>query len=155
MGSISDSGIAFALPMAGLAALSLSVAAPAQAPGPNDVQVEIAGLRDARGLVRLCLTRDSKSFPDCKGTGSAHATITASTAPLHYRFHSVAPGTYAIVAFHDANGNGKLDTMMGIPKEGFAFSRNPKMHARAPHFNEASFESQGRPLEPLKMKYLL
>ena len=154
MASTSDFGIAFALPMAALAALSLSVAAPAQAPGTTDVQVEIDGLRDARGLVRLCLTRDSKSFPDCKGTGAAHATITASTGPLHYRFHSVLPGAYAIVAFHDANSNGKLDKMMGMPKEGFAFSRNPKMHMRAPRFNETSFHSEGQPPEPLKMKYL-
>ena len=82
-------------------------------------------------------------------------TIKASTGPLHYTFHHVPPGTYAVAAFHDANGNGKLDTMMGIPKEGFAFSRNPKMQPRAPHFNEASFENNGRPLAPLKMKYLL
>ena len=155
MGSISDSGIAFALPMAGLAALSLSVAAPAQAPGTTDVQVEIVGLRDTRGLVRLCLARDSKSFPDCKADSAVHATIKAGRGPLRYTFVSVPVGTYAIAAFHDANGDGKLNTMLGIPKEGFAFSRNPAMRARAPRYNEASFQTNGRPLEPLKMKYLL
>ena len=155
MASISDFGIAFALPMAGLAALSLSAAAPTQAPGTTDVQVEIVGLRDVRGLVRLCLTRDAKSFPDCKAGSALHATIKAGKGPLRYTFASVPVGTYAIAAFHDANGDGKLNTMLGIPKEGFAFSRNPAMRARAPRFNEASFQSNGRPLEPLKMKYLL
>ena len=141
--------------MAALAVLSLSVAAPAQPQATTDLTIEIVGLRDARGVVRLCLTRDPKSFPDCKGLGVVHATIKASMAPLHYEFQAVPAGLYAVAAFHDANGNGKLDTMMGMPKEGFAFSRNPKMRARAPRFNEASFESEGRPLEPLKMKYLL
>ena len=155
MASISDFGIAFVLPMAALAALSLSVAAPAQSPATIDIQIEIAGLRDARGVVRLCLTRDDESFPDCKGPGVVHGTIKASLAPLQYTFNAVPAGTYAVAAFHDANDNGKLDTMMGIPKEGFAFSRNPKMLARAPHFIEASFESNGRSLVPLKMKYLL
>jgi len=120
-----------------------------------DVQVEIVGLRDARGMVQLCLTRDSKSFPDCKAGSSVHATIKAGHGSLHHTFVSVPSGTYAIAAFHDANGDGKLNTMMGIPKEGFAFSRNPAVRARAPRFNEASFESNGRSLAPLKMKYLL
>ena len=154
MAYISDSGIAFAIPMAGLAALSLSVAAPAQAPGTTNVQVEIVGLRDARGLVRLCLTSDPKDFPNCK-SNALNATIKASMTPLRYEFRSVPVGTYAVAVFHDANSNGKLDTALGIPKEGYAFSRNPKMRARAPRFNEASFESNGQPLAPLKMKYLL
>jgi uncharacterized protein (DUF2141 family) len=142
--------------MAGLAALSLVAAAPAPAapPGTNDIQVEIAGLRDARGFVHLCLTRDPKSFPDCKGPGSVHGSVKAATTTLHYEFRAVPAGTYAISAFHDANGDGKLNTMLGIPTEGFAFSRNPKMRPRAPRFNEASFENNGRPLEPLRMKYL-
>lgn len=155
MGSISGSGIAFALPMAGLAALNPSIAGQAQAPVTTNVQVEIVGLRDAHGLVRLCLTRDPKSFPDCKTGGAMHATIKAGKGVLHHTFNSVPLGTYAIAAFHDANGDGKLNTMFGMPKEGFAFSLNPAMRARAPRFHEASFETKGRSLDPLKMKYLL
>lgn len=155
MGSISGFGTGFAQPMAALAFLSLSAASPAQIPPTNDIQVEIAGLRDAHGLVRLCLTRVPNSFPGCKGPGDLHGSVNASLSPTHYVFRSVPPGTYAVAAFHDANRNGKLDTMLGLPREGFAFSRNPKMHARAPHFNEVSFENNGRTLAPLKMKYLL
>ena len=106
-------------------------------------------------MVRICLTANPKSFPDCKGPNAIHATVKASLTPIHYQFHALAPGTYAVGAFHDANANGKLDTMLGIPKEGFAFSRNPAMRPRAPYFNEASFKSNGPPLPPLKMKYLL
>lgn len=117
--------------------------------------MEIVGLRDARGVVRLCLTRDSKSFPDCKAGGAVLATIKAGKGVLRHSFPSVPAGTYAIAAFHDANGDGKLNTVLGIPKEGFAFSRNPATRPRAPRFDETSFESNGRPLDPLKMKYLL
>ena len=159
MGFISEFGIACVRPMAVLAALSLSAAAPARPPAPatatTDLTIEIAGLRDARGVVRLCLTSNPHGFPDCKGADAVHATVKASRAPMHYQFRGVPAGIYAIGAFHDANGNGKLDTMMGIPKEGFAFSRNPPTKPRAPRFNEASFRSNGPPLPPLKMKYLL
>jgi uncharacterized protein (DUF2141 family) len=157
MASISDFGIASALPIAGLAALTLAAAqpSPAQQPQTSNIRVEIAGLRDARGVVHLCLTSDPKGFPDCKGPGAVHGTIKAALTPLHYEFHAVRPGISAVAVFHDANGDGKLNTMLGIPTEGFAFSRNPKMHARAPRFGEASFANDGRQLAPLRMKYLL
>lgn len=144
--------------MAALAALSLSVAAPAQpqaAATTTDLTIEIAGLRDAKGVVRLCLTANQRDFPDCKGHDAVAATVRASLSPIRYTFRAIPAGNYAIAAFHDANSNGKLDKMMGMPKEGFAFSRNPPMRPRAPHFNEASFRSNASPLPPLKMKYLL
>lgn len=157
MASISGFGIACARPMAALAALSLSVAAPAQPQpqGTTDLTIEIVGLRDAKGVVRLCLTANPHDFPDCKGRDAVSATVRASRTPIHHTFRAVPAGVYAIGAFHDANGNGKLDTMMGIPKEGFAFSRNPAIKPRAPRFNEASFRSNGPSLPALKMKYLL
>ena len=96
----------------------------------------------------------SSRSPSCKAAGSFRASVRASTAPLHYEFRSVPIGTYAVAAIHDANNDGKLNSTFGIPTEGFAFSRNPSMKMRAPHFNEASFETNGRSLEPLKMKYI-
>ena len=121
----------------------------------TDLTIEIVGLRDARGVVRLCLTADPKGFPDCKGKDAIHATIKASLTAVRYQFKALPQGIYAIAAFHDANVNGKLDTMMGVPREGFAFSRNPAMRPRAPYFSEASFRNNGSPLPALKMKYLL
>lgn len=156
MVSISDFGIACALPTAVLAASSLAVPAPGRAQSPTaDISVEIVGLRDSRGVVHLCLTREPKGFPGCKGPGNLKATIRATVTPLHYTFRSVPGGTYALSAIHDANSDGKLNTTFGMPTEGFAFSRNPKIKMRAPRFNEASFETNGRPLAPLQMKYLL
>lgn len=157
MVSISGFGIACARPMAALAALSLSAAVPAQ-PHPStttDLTIEIAGLRNAHGVIKLCLTPNPHDFPDCKGRDAIAGTVKASRSAIRYTFRAVPTGAYAIAAFHDANGNGKLDTIIGLPKEGFAFSRNPVTKMRAPHFHEASFRSNGSPLPPLKMKYLL
>lgn len=106
-------------------------------------------------MVQLCLTREPADFPKCKGKTAVSGVVRASTGTVRYTFNAVPMGTYAIAAFHDANRDGKLNTTLGMPTEGFAFSRNPPMKMRAPRFNEASFVSNGRPLEPLKMKYLL
>ncbi len=110
MVSISDFGIGFARPTAALAILGLSVAASAQLPATSDIQIEIAGLRDAHGLIRLCLIRDPKTFATCKGPDVFPATVKASVASIPYSFRAIPAGTYAVALFHDANGNGKLES---------------------------------------------
>ena len=55
-------------------------------------------------------------------------------------FENILPGTYAIAAFFDQNGNGKMDTnFFGIPKEKYGFSNNVRPMMRAATFKEASF----------------
>ncbi len=54
-------------------------------------------------------------------------------------FRNVAPGTWAGVAYHDVNLNGKLDTnFLGIPTEQFGVTNNPGFNHK-PSFEEAKF----------------
>lgn len=119
------------------------------------VTVEIEGLRDAKGVVRLCLTARNDDFPDCKKRGAMSGSVKAGKGTLRYTFDAVAPGTYAIAAFHDANSDSKLNTSFGMPREGFAFSRNPPMRPRPPRFNESDFAVGGSTVQRIKMRYLL
>ena len=65
--------------------------------------------------------------------------ITDSTATLE--IPDVPFGTYAIAIYHDENGNGELDkNLVGIPKEAYSFSNNPKIKWRAPNYAETKFE---------------
>jgi len=87
---------------------------------PASLEVDVTGLRDERGTIHACLTRAPSHFPNCKSDPAALTqTIPAGTRTLTFR--AVQPGDYAIAIFHDANSNRKLDTFMGIPKEGFGF----------------------------------
>jgi len=55
-------------------------------------------------------------------------------------FENLPSGVYAIAAFLDENGNGKLDTnFFGIPTEKYGFSNNVRPMMRAASFKEASF----------------
>lgn len=117
--------------------------------------MRIDGLRDSKGVVRLCLTSRADAFPQCKAGTARAATVKAAKGAVEYRFEGVRPGTYAIAAFHDANGNGKLDKMMGVPREGFAFSRNPPVRPRAPTFKETQFNVDAAAAETLRMHYIL
>ena len=70
----------------------------------------------------------------------AKVVAVKNTYTVRVDFENIPPGTYAIAAFFDQNGNGKMDTnFLGIPKEKYGFSNNPRPMMRAANFNEASF----------------
>ena len=71
------------------------------------------------------------------------------------RFDALPTGDWAVAVIHDANGNAKLDTMMGIPREGFGFSRNPPRGFGAPSFAATRFRLDGDTTETIRMRYLL
>lgn len=120
------------------------------------VSVTVTGLRSARGRVMACLTAMPAAFPDCrKDPAARHAIVAADTAPVELEFGAVAPGTYAVSLFHDENGNGKLDTMMAIPREGYGFSRDAKVRFGPPRFAAAAFDvGRGPVRQTIRMRYL-
>jgi len=138
-----------------IAAAALLIAGlTAAAPPPARLDVEVAGLRSPRGNLLICLTRDPTHFPDCSGDPLAlKATVTASSHAAH--FDNVAPGGYALSLVHDENGNGRLDTRMGIPREGIAFSNNPRLFFGPPRFSAVRFDVTGTTGETVQMKYFL
>lgn len=49
------------------------------------------------------------------------------------------PGEYAVSVFLDENNNGKLDTnVIGIPRERFGFSNNPRILTGAPSYRDCA-----------------
>jgi uncharacterized protein (DUF2141 family) len=138
-----------------LAASLLSLtAASAPAPVAPGLEIDIAGLRSDKGVIRLCLTADPVGFPDCKHGKGIERTLPATNPRI--RLEGLTPGAWAIAAIHDENGNSKLDTFAGIPREGFGFSRNPAIGFGPPRFQAASFEvGAGGQVQQIKMRYLL
>jgi uncharacterized protein (DUF2141 family) len=128
----------------------------AAAPAPAaQIEVSIERLRNRRGQVHVCLTRNSSHFPNCAGDPAAlKRSVPAGTASV--RFDGVQPGAYAISLFHDENANGKFDTFAGIPREGFGFSRNPAVRFGAPRFRQVVIDlAPGFARQTVRMQYLL
>ncbi|MDF7777533.1 DUF2141 domain-containing protein [Sphingomonas sp. AOB5] len=120
----------------------------------GSLDVEIVKLRSNKGMLRLCLTTDPKSFPDCKTGHAIRHSVAATTTRIH--FEGLPPGTYALAVIHDENGNSKLDTMLGMPKEGFGFSRNPGIGFGPPKFKSTSFTvGTGAEQQQVRIRYLL
>ncbi|CAM8668508.1 DUF2141 domain-containing protein [Sphingobium sp.] len=122
---------------------------------PQALSMTLEGLRSTRGQILVCVTRSAAYFPDCaKDPDKRHFAAPVKSGPIP--LGTVAPGDYAIAIVHDENGNGKLDTFMGIPREGVGFSRNPVLRFGAPSFGSASFPVAGAPVEQaIRLKYFL
>lgn len=152
MGYTSGFGTMFAGQILALAALTSGVALSAADDASLDVTV--TGLRNKKGNILVCLTANSKAFPDCSKDSKSLKRSVKANAGGTISFADVPPGTYALSLIHDENANGKLDTSLAIPSEGFGFSRNPKITFGPPKFKAASFALAGAGKQTVKMKYM-
>jgi len=120
-----------------------------------DLEIVATGLRNAKGLISLCLTQDSRHFPDCTGDPKAiKRTVPAGETTIS--IGGLVPGRYALSLIHDENGNGKLDTLLAMPREGFGFSRDPAIGFGPPKFNSVLFDvASGQNRRNIRVRYLL
>jgi len=120
------------------------------------LDVSLAGLRNAKGMVQVCLTRDAERFPDCKADPAALTRSVPAGQASRLVFDALPAGDYALALFHDENANARLDTFMKMPREGFAFSRNPKVRFGPPSFREVAFLVAAQPVKlSVRMQYFL
>lgn len=109
--------------------------------------VKLNNLEHDRGTVRVALFSDPKTFRKADlAFASSESPAKAGTVTLE--FENVPAGQYAVMAYHDENGNGELDLRFGMfPTEGYGLSNNPKVMG-PPAFEESRFEVTGdKPLE--------
>lgn len=121
----------------------------------GSLDVAIEQLRSNKGQLRICLTADPANFPRCVDD---HDAVTRSVPAGQHtiRFAGLPRGDYAVAVIHDENGNAKLDTFAGIPKEGFGFSRNPPIRFGPPRFAAAQFRlDSDAQAQQVKMHYIL
>jgi len=82
----------------------------------------------------------------CTNPEKAHKKLAfrLSEGSNTYTLNGLRPGNYAIVAVHDANANGQMDTnFFGLPKEDYAVSNGAKNLFGPPKFQDAAFPLSG------------
>ena len=113
----------------------------------HKVLLTIQNIRSSDGLLTVELYDDN---PDTfiKKAGRIHRLrVEALEGEAEVCLLAPGPGTYAIVLYHDENGNKKFDkNFLGIPKEGFGVSNNPGFSFSAPKHSEAAFSLDGEPV---------
>lgn len=120
------------------------------------IQVKVTDLRNADGVVRACITRDPKAFPDCDKGAVAEVVAMPDGSTASLSFGGIAPGRYAIVLLHDENNNRKMDrALMMMPKEGYGFSRDAKVRMGPPKFRDAVFDVTTQDqAQTIRMRYM-
>lgn len=139
-----------------LAAPVMFLALGATAPAPDaELELAVERVRNERGVLHLCVTQDTRHFPNCSGDARAlRRSVPASTRSVH--FEGLSPGLYAVSIVHDENENGELDSFIGIPREGFGFSGNAAPLFGPPSFSQAAIElNTGAAKYHVRMRYLL
>ena len=102
------------------------------------ITVRIESLRNDRGTVYVSLHDSKKSFDDNKG-GIQNGQARPKQGTAVVVFEHVVPGRYALSFIHDENDNKKLDTnFIGIPKEGFGYSKDVMGRFGPPKFEDAT-----------------
>lgn len=129
--------------VAGVLIMAGSLAGPAhgQLEQSTQLAVEISGLNQPQGQVCLNLFNSSEGFPSNRDEAvQTLCMATAEDLPLIANFEDLVPGSYAVSIFHDANSDQEFNrNFLGMPTEGFGFSRNPNVLTGPPKFGEAVF----------------
>lgn len=75
--------------------------------------------------------------------GPVHqATVPVTQPAVQARFADLPPGRYAIMAYHDRNGDGRLNTLpVGLPTEPYGFSNGARGTFGPPSWRAAAFET--------------
>src|SRR5262245_44485220 len=104
------------------------------------LMIKVTGAK--KGQLGVRLFKDAAGFPedDTRMIARRNIEIDQQTMTGQLVFRGIPYGTYALSVRHDENPNGKLNkNFVGIPKEGYGVSNNPKPKMRAPGFDEAKF----------------
>lgn len=111
-------------------------------PAPQPISVTVTSTSPAAGEVRLAVYASADDFEAEREITSVVRTCQDGNVELDLSLPHA--GTYVLAAFHDLNGNGKLDrNMLGIPTEPYGFSRPPASKWEAPKFADVASSFEG------------
>jgi len=120
----------------------------------TSLQVDLSGLRNAKGHVLVSVFRTEAGFPDDPSKAVQKQRVAVNGDKAVAKFNALPIGTYAVAVLHDENDDLKMDkNFVGIPKEGYGFSNNAIRLTGPPSFKEASFEHDKNQVLEIKVKY--
>ncbi|HEU4581322.1 MAG TPA: DUF2141 domain-containing protein, partial [Polyangiaceae bacterium] len=115
------------------------------APAPAALTVEVKGLRNDHGRLAVALFASAEAFPrQERALRGQMVRIVRGRATVTFR--DLPPGIYAVAVLHDENENQRMDfNFLGMPLEGYGFSRDAAVLFGPPSFASAAFRLLPRP----------
>ncbi|MGV8995128.1 MAG: DUF2141 domain-containing protein [Flavobacterium sp.] len=119
----------------------------------NTVTVDVPNIKGDKGTIQIAVFNKSESFPKVGGEYKL-VQFKISDGKSKFTIKDLPDGEYAIAIHHDENSDGKMNTnMIGIPKEGYAFSKNFKPKFSAPKFSDCAIRIDSDQKMTVKMIY--
>ena len=120
--------------------------------GNHRLVVNITGLKPLKGDLYISLHNRPEYFQIADSAFmKIKISVDAEKETVH--FNNVPEGRYAMALYHDENEDGTMETNeMGVPREGYGFSNNPKVPGR-PKFEQAEFKFDRNDTIVVKMVY--
>ena len=98
---------------------------------------------DEGGSIRCALYRNDRDWLN-RARAYRRSGARASRRQVACVFRRVPAGTYAMAALHDADNDREMDkSLIGLPQEGFAISRDEHDRMSAPDFDQAAVQFDG------------
>jgi uncharacterized protein (DUF2141 family) len=121
----------------------------------SEITVTIDGLKNLQGQICLSVFDSSQGFPSNSDRAIAGQCLKVTKNTITATFRNLPAGSYAVAVIHDANSDRSLNTnILGIPTEGFGFSRNPQIMTGPPKFGDSAVFVAGQNTEiAIRLKY--
>lgn len=106
--------------------------------GRPNLTIEVRGIERPEGSLFVAVYASEETFLKKPLTGFR---VEAKDSTVRIPCQGLPAGSYAISVFHDANGNGRLDTgTYGIPLEKYGFSNDAEGVMGPPAYKDCRFE---------------
>lgn len=115
------------------AATGEAITLPGETAGTATISVVVENIETPRGTINIGLCDKGLSRETCPYDKEVRSTAGFVQAT----FEGISPGRYAVVAYHDVNGNGEFDRLLGMPREPYALSGEAGQKL-VPRFNDAA-----------------
>lgn len=102
------------------------------------IVVTLTGMKDDSGDVELFLFDSEENLGKMRPVRAGEVSVLDGNA--RWVVYNLPFGDYAVTAYHDENGNMKIDRgAFGIPKEPLGFSNNARVLFKMPRFEKVKF----------------
>ena len=126
----------------------------AQERNPLKLTLVAEDVRNSRGVIGVLIFNSAQGWPEDFAAAFRAKATPAQPGSATVTFEDLPPSAYAAVVLHDENVNKKLDrNFLGLPREGWGMSNNPKARGGAPSFDRARFVLSRDTLLRIKLNY--
>ncbi|HKL77972.1 MAG TPA: DUF2141 domain-containing protein [Gammaproteobacteria bacterium] len=117
------------------------------------LNLRVTDVTSAEHQVVVQVYRGSDGFRDPENA-VRRVAVPAKSGTVPVTLEGLKPGRYAVVVYHDQDGDGGMDRFLGmIPTEGYGLSRNPEVTG-PPAFADSAFDLPATGAElAIEMRY--